>query len=281
MGRGQSHPPPAHVLEETAHGAVLIAEEALRGDKASVCAAGKDGREYGGARLQPGLRVPRSSSCPTSAWGSGPQWQWAWETSRQLQEVEPRGGKGTEDAREPPGFRKGLVSVELFPADHRGPLKVQLHLADSGAHVGPCLAPFRPLPHMALSCSVCQRSPPGGPFRTCDEMDVHRDSARALVRIRGSTAPSPGPALSHLGAGLPTISVLCLQQPAPPRPLTGPHGCASSGGARLLALSARGRLMTCSLDLSSEMPCPTRAAMADTGQKIKELLSGIGTVSER
>ncbi|XP_073742029.1 Fanconi anemia core complex-associated protein 100 isoform X3 [Callorhinus ursinus] len=53
------------------------------------------------------------------------------------------------------------------------------------------------------------------------------------------------------------------------------------GGARLLALSARGRLMTCSLDLSSEMPCPTRAAVADTGQKIKELLSGIGTVSER
>ncbi|XP_027968465.1 Fanconi anemia core complex-associated protein 100 isoform X1 [Eumetopias jubatus] len=53
------------------------------------------------------------------------------------------------------------------------------------------------------------------------------------------------------------------------------------GGARLLALSARGRLMTCSLDLSSEMPCATRAAVADTGQKIKELLSGIGTVSER
>ncbi|XP_053748258.1 LOW QUALITY PROTEIN: Fanconi anemia core complex-associated protein 100 [Panthera pardus] len=53
------------------------------------------------------------------------------------------------------------------------------------------------------------------------------------------------------------------------------------GGTRLLALSARGRLMTCSLDLSSEAPCPARATVVNTGQKIKELLSGIGTVSER
>ncbi|XP_022379203.1 Fanconi anemia core complex-associated protein 100 isoform X3 [Enhydra lutris kenyoni] len=53
------------------------------------------------------------------------------------------------------------------------------------------------------------------------------------------------------------------------------------GGVRLLALSTRGRLMTCRLPLSSEVPGPTRAAAASTGQKIKDLLSGIGTVSER
>ncbi|XP_045840931.1 Fanconi anemia core complex-associated protein 100 isoform X2 [Meles meles] len=53
------------------------------------------------------------------------------------------------------------------------------------------------------------------------------------------------------------------------------------GGARLLALSTRGRLMTCRLQLSSEVPGPTRAAAASTGQKIEDLLSGIGTVSER
>lgn len=63
--------------------------------------------------------------------------------------------------------------------------------------------------------------------------------------------------------------------------MTRPRGCPSSGGTRLLALSARGRLMTCSLDLSSEAPCPARATVVNTGQKIKELLSGIGTVSER
>nr|XP_019591258.1 PREDICTED: Fanconi anemia core complex-associated protein 100 isoform X2 [Rhinolophus sinicus] len=61
--------------------------------------------------------------------------------------------------------------------------------------------------------------------------------------------------------------------------------CVSSsmaeGGVELLALSAKGRLMTCSLDLGSETPRPTRVTMANAGQKIKELLCGIGTVSER
>ncbi|XP_003786111.1 Fanconi anemia core complex-associated protein 100 [Otolemur garnettii] len=52
------------------------------------------------------------------------------------------------------------------------------------------------------------------------------------------------------------------------------------GGTELLALSAKGRLMICSLDLNSEVPGP-RMTRASTGQKIKELLSGIGNVSER
>ncbi|KAJ8793079.1 hypothetical protein J1605_003756 [Eschrichtius robustus] len=56
---------------------------------------------------------------------------------------------------------------------------------------------------------------------------------------------------------------------------------APEGGAELLALSAKGRLMTCSLDPHSETPHPTRVTSANAGQKIKELLSGIGTVSER
>nr|XP_023507560.1 Fanconi anemia core complex-associated protein 100 [Equus caballus] len=56
---------------------------------------------------------------------------------------------------------------------------------------------------------------------------------------------------------------------------------APEGGTELLALSAKGRLMTCRLDLNSETPSPTRVTAANTGRKIKELLSGIGTVSER
>uniref|UniRef100_A0A4X1U8C9 Fanconi anemia core complex-associated protein 100 n=1 Tax=Sus scrofa TaxID=9823 RepID=A0A4X1U8C9_PIG len=68
---------------------------------------------------------------------------------------------------------------------------------------------------------------------------------------------------------------------APPRLSTRPHMCPPSGSTELLALSARGRLMTCLLDPHSEAPCPTRVTVANAGRKIKELLSGIGTVSER
>ncbi|XP_062030809.1 Fanconi anemia core complex-associated protein 100 [Lepus europaeus] len=60
--------------------------------------------------------------------------------------------------------------------------------------------------------------------------------------------------------------------------------CASAGpggGTKLLALSAKGRLMACSLGLEAEGPGPARTARADAGRKIRELLSGIGSVSER
>ncbi|KAM5217070.1 Fanconi anemia core complex-associated protein 100 isoform 1-T2 [Hipposideros larvatus] len=53
------------------------------------------------------------------------------------------------------------------------------------------------------------------------------------------------------------------------------------GGTELLALSAKGRLMTCSLDPSAETPHPAGVTAANAGRKIKELLCGIGTVSER
>ncbi|KAM5309827.1 Fanconi anemia core complex-associated protein 100 [Glossophaga mutica] len=53
------------------------------------------------------------------------------------------------------------------------------------------------------------------------------------------------------------------------------------GDTELLALSARGRLMTCRLEQSPEAPWPTRGTAADTGRKIQDLLCGIGTVSER
>lgn len=53
------------------------------------------------------------------------------------------------------------------------------------------------------------------------------------------------------------------------------------GDMELLALSSKGRLMICSLTLNPEMPHFTQATTANAGHKIKELLSGIGTVSER
>lgn len=58
-----------------------------------------------------------------------------------------------------------------------------------------------------------------------------------------------------------------------------PYPCPLSGETMLLALSAKGRLMTCSL--SCKTPGPTRMTAASADRKIKELLSGIGDVSER
>lgn len=92
--------------------------------------------------------------------------------------------------------------------------------------------------------------------------------------------PSMHPRLSGRPPDLGTCPARALLS-APPRLSTRPHICPPSGSTELLALSARGRLMTCLLDPHSEAPCPTRVTVANAGRKIKELLSGIGTVSER
>lgn len=54
----------------------------------------------------------------------------------------------------------------------------------------------------------------------------------------------------------------------------------SSGESELLALSAKGRLMTCGL-CSPDDTQPVKMNPDKAGQRIKELLSGIGHVSER
>ncbi|XP_075760172.1 Fanconi anemia core complex-associated protein 100 isoform X2 [Pelodiscus sinensis] len=55
---------------------------------------------------------------------------------------------------------------------------------------------------------------------------------------------------------------------------------ASEGDSELLALSAKGRLMSCDLG-SPDEPHPVRLTPEKAGQQIKQLLSGIGNVSER
>lgn len=57
--------------------------------------------------------------------------------------------------------------------------------------------------------------------------------------------------------------------------------CRSPGGTKLLGLSTKGRLMACSLALDTKEAGPARVARADMGRRIKELLCGIGSVSER
>ncbi|XP_004374148.1 Fanconi anemia core complex-associated protein 100 [Trichechus manatus latirostris] len=49
----------------------------------------------------------------------------------------------------------------------------------------------------------------------------------------------------------------------------------------LLVLSARGRLMACHLARDPVAACPARMTAAQAGQKIRDLLSGIGSISER
>ena len=99
-----------------------------------------------------------------------------------------------------------------------------------------------------------------------------------VCRVLGDRAgPTPGtltqaPVLS-CSAGAGRTGCFSL----PPKP------CVSSpaGGAELLALSAKGRLMICHLDPHDEAPQSSRVTSAKAGKKIKQLLSGIGTVSER
>ncbi|KAM8796832.1 Fanconi anemia core complex-associated protein 100 [Eudromia elegans] len=55
---------------------------------------------------------------------------------------------------------------------------------------------------------------------------------------------------------------------------------ASEGESELLALSAKGRLVSCGLCSPEEAPA-ARLTPAEAGQRIKELLSGIGNTSER
>lgn len=63
-----------------------------------------------------------------------------------------------------------------------------------------------------------------------------------------------------------------------PQPLTCARLC-PAGESELLALSAKGRLMTC--DLCSPEDADVELTPAEIGRRIKELLSGIGNTSER
>lgn len=109
------------------------------------------------------------------------------------------------------------------------------------------------------------------------------------VQLLGVGLPSlPQHPISFLGHCLGPLPTLFLEFRAnnaeclatAPHLLTGPV-CPSSGGTELLALSSKGRLITCSLDLNSEVPVPPKMTMANAGQKIKELLLDIGDASER
>lgn len=136
---------------------------------------------------------------------------------------------------------------------------------DAVAHGGPGLAPSSPVP-------VPSR---GGPWGTCGLEHGHLRQPLAPLALQPSRLLLQcwlPPALAWSLGELPCRRLL---------PPTGPGPCPSAGGTELLALSAKGRLLTCRLDPDPDPPLRARGTAADSGRKIKDLLCGIGTASER
>lgn len=118
-----------------------------------------------------------------------------------------------------------------------------------------------PLPERPLTVCARPRTHPG----------LLEDVPRTLFFSQGVSA----------NTYLSPETAVCSQPRAPPCLPPRPYVSSPAGAAELLALSAKGRLMICHLDPHGEAPQPSRVTSAKAGQKIKQLLSGIGTVSER
>ncbi|XP_048222719.1 LOW QUALITY PROTEIN: Fanconi anemia core complex-associated protein 100 [Perognathus longimembris pacificus] len=213
---------------------------------------------------------------------------------------------------------KALVTSRLAPGDPKALVKILHHLEEPVVFIGALKtellaeeAEEAALPDEAVraDCLVALGH------------DGRALAVRAGWNESGSLVPElreywlPGPMLcAACGAGshmyLSTPSGLCVVDLAPGSAPEGPQKphtdlgglphelCPASlsicsvlalsvspgtpaGGVELLALSAKGRLMSCSLDPNSEKTSPARMTVANAGRKIKELLSGIGDVSER
>ncbi|XP_035890147.1 Fanconi anemia core complex-associated protein 100 [Phyllostomus discolor] len=123
-------------------------------------------------------------------------------------------------------------------------------------------------------CAACGRG--GRVYHSTPTSLCLVDLARGSAPWLGEEADVPAAGLGGLPsllcpANLSICSVVTLTvSPRPP-----------GGGTELLALSARGRLLTCHLEQSPEAPWPSRGTTMDTGRKIKDLLCSISTISER
>ncbi|XP_036268093.1 Fanconi anemia core complex-associated protein 100 isoform X2 [Pipistrellus kuhlii] len=203
-----------------------------------------------------------------------------------------------------------LVTSGLAPGDPKALVRILHHLEEPIAFIGALKTePSAAGPEGAdLDCLVAL----GRHGRTL-AIKAGWDEAGSLVpELREYCLP--GPVLCAAGAGdsrlyHSTPAGLCAVDLAPggapgdPVPPDGPAGlpallCPASlgvcsvvtlaaaarspeGGTELLALSAKGRLLTCRVDPRPAPPLRARGTAADSGRKIKDLLCGIGTASER
>ncbi|XP_036924340.1 Fanconi anemia core complex-associated protein 100 [Sturnira hondurensis] len=158
----------------------------------------------------------------------------------------------------------------LVALGHRGrTLAIKASWDEAGSLV-PEMREYR-LPGPVL-CAACGKG--GHVYHSTPSSLCLVDLARAGTPWLGQDVPPNGPGgLPSLPcpASLSVCSVVTLS--VSPR-LPG-------GGAELLALSAQGRLLSCRLEQSPEALRPTRGTMVATGRRMKGLLCGIGTVSER
>ncbi|XP_075436177.1 Fanconi anemia core complex-associated protein 100 [Ascaphus truei] len=110
----------------------------------------------------------------------------------------------------------------------------------------------------------------------CCGSSVYYSTHSDLLSVTVPTAPEQGavaktprhPILSSVGHNVPAVVAMSPISRTPER------------GVEVLALSGKGRLMACSLNKKGQAPW-AGLSCAKAGQRIKELLSGIGTLSDR
>ncbi|XP_055431333.1 Fanconi anemia core complex-associated protein 100 [Bubalus kerabau] len=140
---------------------------------------------------------------------------------------------------------------------------------DEAGHLVPELREYS-VPGPVL-CAACDRS--SHVYHSTSAglrvVDLAQEGSPLDPAERDGAPGSLPPLLYPDNLGVCSLVTLCVSSSAP------------EGGAELLALSAKGRLMICHLDPHDEAPQSSRVTSAKAGKKIKQLLSGIGTVSER
>ncbi|XP_038180572.1 Fanconi anemia core complex-associated protein 100 [Arvicola amphibius] len=157
----------------------------------------------------------------------------------------------------------------LVALGHQGrTLAIKASWSESGSLVPELREYGLPGPVLCAACGRDGRMYHSTPSNLCVVDVTRRDTPWNLEKPDGATGGLPSmlcPTSLNI-CGVVTLSVSTR---------------ASTGSTELLALSSKGRLISCVLDLNSEVPVPAKMAVANAGQKIKELLSDIGDVSER
>ncbi|XP_028643742.1 Fanconi anemia core complex-associated protein 100 [Grammomys surdaster] len=157
----------------------------------------------------------------------------------------------------------------LVALGHQGrTLAIKASWSESGNLVPELREYCLPGPVLCAACGGDGHLYHSTPSDLCMVDLTQRDSPWNAEKTDGDTGGLPS-VLCPVTLNICSALALCVTARAP------------TGSTELLALSSKGRLITCSLDLSSEAPVPAKMSVANAGQKIKELLSDIGDVSER
>ncbi|XP_005350913.1 Fanconi anemia core complex-associated protein 100 [Microtus ochrogaster] len=173
-----------------------------------------------------------------------------------------------EEARELPS-NENVHSDCLVALGHQGrTLAIKASWSESGNLVPELREYSLPGPVLCAACGRNGRMYHSTPSNLCVVDVARRDTPWNLEKPDGVTGGLPS-MLCPASLSICSVVTLCVSTRA------------STGSTELLALSSKGRLISCVLDLNSEVPVPAKMAVANAGQKIKELLLDIGDVSER